>query len=426
MATKKKRRPTRRVVKKKATRRPAAKKKTVRRKKATRRPAAKKTVRRKATRRPAAKKKAVRRRNPAAKKKKAASATALTPAQRRAAARAKAARKAKRTTAQRRASALKVNYSKRSPARAKKWKAYSAATRRAGKKPVWKSSVTMRAGYPMSKARRAKYIREGKLSSRGHANPPKRRKKARRKNPSIQSAFRQLGQANFWISGGQAVAGISAVVVLPSVIEQVAAKLGAGAYVRNSGGMGVALAAVSTALAMFGAQAFENMAIKRGIAPKAFNGLSTRVALGGVIVTVLKGLEVFARGFHSRLNLPTVPAPFIRVPGISAAPAPAPSNAVSDWVQLKGMGDWMQLQGMGLGGMSGMSGMSGVEMPDQLVLGESFARSVSQFDGIGDYRIPMNSIRGMGDYVGTAQQAGGALTMSAPQQNWEPSPLETF
>jgi hypothetical protein len=441
MATKKKRRPARRkATKKKATRRPAARKKVVRRKKATVR---KKATKKRVTKKRVVRRKATRRRNPVASKKKATKASSSrTRTAKKTKVKARrsygAAKRPHGGSSARSEAALKRSYSVRSKKRAAAWDKYRSVAKRAGRPAKRKSSVTLKAGYPMSKKRRKHYISQGKLSSRGMANPPKRRRKnPRRKNPSLMSCFQQLGKTSFWIGGGQTVAGISAVVILPSVLEQVAAKLGAGAYVRNSGGTGVALAAVSTAIAMCGAQAVENMAIKRGILPKAFNGLAARVAAGGMVVTVLKALEVFARGVHDKLNLPSVPTPFIRVPGISAMPMPQGGGAVGDWVQLRGMGDFMELKGMGLGG-----GMGNVEMPNALVAGESFARSISQFDGygMGDYRIPVGSIRGMGDSypsypgqygAGTGfgdylpTNGGSAISMQ-PNANWEPSPLETF
>jgi hypothetical protein len=372
-----------------------------------------------------------RRRNPVAAKKKKASASSK-------AKKASGAKKKKRavSAATRRRMSLaqkKLHYGTKSTNRAR---AAKNARARANRKKAgsWKrtSSVKLKAGYPMSKKRRKRYISEGKLGRNGVANPPRRKRRKRKKNPSLMACFQQLGKTSFWISGGQSVVGISAVVALPSVIEQVAARMGAGAYVRNSGGMGVALAAVSTALATCGAQMVENQAIKRGILPKAFNGLSARVAMGGMIVVVLKGLEVFARGLHTKLNLPTVPTPYIRVPGVTPAPlAAAGVQGMADWVQLKGMADWVQLKG----GMSG-GGLGATVMPDALVAGESLARSVSQFDGMsglgGDYRIPMGSIRGMGDHYpgqyGSGMgdyitSAAGALPMN---QGWQPSLMETF
>jgi hypothetical protein len=335
----------------------------------------------------------------------------------------------------------KRGYGPWSKARGARYASAVRSARKAGrKKPTRKSKATLRRGWTMSKSRKAKYIREGKLGKGGRANPGRRRRKKRKKNPSLMGAFKQLGQPNFWIAGAQTVAGMGAAIVVPSVLEQVAGRVGMGRYVRNSGAQGVALTAVSTALVTFGAQFVETQAIKRGILPRAFRGLSSRAAMGGMIVTILKAAEVFARQYHSKLNLPSIPAPVNPIRALRAPAPPAAANGTAgmgDWMQLRGMGDWMQLRGMG--------GMGGATPAEHLVAGESFARSMSQFDGMGDYRIPMEGIRapnqllgmypgqyggflsgGMGDHVELLAKPGSAAALAMTGGAWEPSPMETF
>lgn len=65
---------------------------------------------------------------------------------------------------------------------------------------------------------------------------------------------------------------------------------------------------------------------------------------------------------------------------------------------LAGMNDWVELRGASSYG-GGVSGMGDLLSPGQLTAGESFARSVGQFHGMsemGDHRVPMSDIRGIG------------------------------
>lgn len=395
MASKKKKKvgSRKKVVRKKAARRVGAKKKVVR-KKATR----KKAARRVASVSSSAgavkpRKKAKRRRNPAA----AAAKTASRPSPAIPTPKGQTRSYAKRSLRRARRYTAAVNYSKK----------------HGYKLPTEKSRVVLKAGFPMSKRRRAKYIREGKLSARGHANPPKRGKSrknpaSRRKNPSLMGCFEQLWRANFWISGAQAVGGVSAVVLLPSVIEQIASRAGMGSQIRNSGGTGVLLSAVSTALATCGAQVVESFAADRGMGGKVVSGLASRVALGGALVTAIRALEVFANQFHNKLGLPNIPAPVLGLPGMSAAPVAAPAvNGMGDFLQLSGMGGSYGAHGVGNFLTLSGGGMGNMVSPEALVAGESYARSVSQFHGMGDM-LPAGSI------------PSGSLS------TWQPSALETF
>jgi hypothetical protein len=360
------------------------------------------------------------------KKKKKASATPRKKTTRKKTTRKKTTRK--KTT--RRKASKRRSYRKHDRSRGGRYSSSVRSARRAGRrKPVKKSRVVLKAGYPMSRWRKKKYIREGKLSKRGHVNPGRRRRRKKKKNPNIMACFRQLGRGSFWISGAQTVVGLSAAIVVPSFVEQVAAKVGLGRYVQNAGAAGVALTAVSSALAMCAAQYVESWCLSKGpqFMRRACRGLSARVGLGGIVITIMKGLEVFARQAHSYMRLPSVPAPIIRFPGLTAAPVAAPQ-------QLQGMGDWMQLQGMG--------SMGGATSPESLVAGESFARSVSQFEGMGNmgYRIPMDAVRapgqalaghypgqyGMGDWMQTVASPGSSAAALAMGGSWEPSSVESF
>jgi hypothetical protein len=347
-------------------------------------------------------------------------------------------RRASKKKATRRKGKTRRGYGTWSKKRGARWASASRSAKKAGRRKLAKtSSVKLRRGRRMSAWRKKKYVAEGKLSKRGHVNPGRRRRRRKRKkNPNFMATLRQLGRGSFWISGAQAAVGVSSAVVVPSLVEQLAAKVGLGRYVRNQGGAGVALTAFSVAVSMFASQVVEIWANKSKLpfVRRATRGLTARVGLGGILVTVIKGLEVFARRAHSYMRLPSIPAPVIRFPGISG-PAPMAAQqmqGMGDWMQLQGMGDWMQLQGMG--------GMGGATSPEALVAGESFARTVSQFEGMGNmgYKIPMDSVRapgqalagypgqyGMGDWQQfvSAPGSAGALAMSG---GWEPSSVEAF
>lgn len=272
----------------------------------------------------------------------------------------------------------------------------------------------------MASWRRRKLAAQGYLSARGAANP--RGGRRRRRNPDlslagIMGAFRAtIGSQSMLALAGQATLGMSVATFVPAAIESLS-----GGRLRNSGYQGLGMTAVSAAVAyMLGGLAENTIArFTGGVAPKAIRGLGFGLAVGGLTATAIRGLYELAPKTFEWLKLPQLRQPTVqlRIPTGAGAKAAAGMGR---------MGDWMELQGM-RGMRGGLRGLSGVTDPETLVAGESFARTVSQFEGmggvgdwmelkgLGDYRVPMSAIRAPGQQLGGMYpgQYGGPVGMRA-------------
>jgi adenylate kinase/ribonuclease R len=235
--------------------------------------------------------------------------------------------------------------------------------------------------------RRSKLVRSGYLSKRGSVNPGRRgrgygyglskrkkrkkakrgRRRGRRNPPTVMDCFTGLLTMKTLYTGAQGLVGMSLATMLPASVDR-----WTNGKVRNSGWTGVGLTLASTALATCAAGYVE----KSMPGSKVFRGFARNVALGGVFISSIRLLGAALPAVARYLNLPSVSE------GSSAA-LRAPG--------MEGLADWIGLSGMGQGGshskyaipFSDIRGMGMASSNEALVAGESFARSVNQFEGMG-------------------------------------------
>lgn len=274
-----------------------------------------------------------------------------------------------------------------------------------------KVMVPLYRGYKMSPWRKRKLIRGGYLSRAGMVNPYGSRRR-RRKNPGdvvdrVKSFFTST---TTWAGAGHILLGMSGAVIGPALAEA-----GSKGKIANQGELGIFMSGVSSALQFAAALYAESALSKGGEAPAYARNLARNVGLGGLAVTILRGLFHYAPQVAEYLKLSPVRQPVYALGRPTPAPAAAPGKAQGDWLALQGMG-----YGMG----------RGLDPNEALIAGESFARSVSQFEGMGDFMelkgmgaspfaVPMRDLRGMGNWIELAN--GSELA----QTTFDPA-METF
>lgn len=232
--------------------------------------------------------------------------------------------------------------------------------RRRKKVPLWKKRALAKHGF----------ITKGfKLR-----NPGRHRRK---RNPDgivgvlIEKAKATVTSPRFWISSAEVVVGMGATAMAPAAIEYYSK-----GRLRNVGPQGVLLSAVSAgAIAGLGGVVEYLLAPPSGL-PHWSRGLAWNLGLGGGATTLVRAAFEFFPKAAEFLKLSPVRTPVYGPVAVPMPMAVAPSGA-------------------GVTGMGGLGAVDAGSINEALIAGESFARSVSQFNGMGDWM----ELRGMGDWM---------------------------
>lgn len=180
----------------------------------------------------------------------------------------------------------------------------------------------------------------------------------------------------------------------PSILARYTAQFG----LRDTGLGGVVLSGVSTALGaglVQGAVSLLPKQLKKGMLGKALHGIGKNVMVGGMIWTAVKLVGELVPSFGRYLPRASGMA------GLGMYGGHYPGQYPS----------YPSLPGLGV-----------VTSPEELVAGESLARQVSAFHGVGDFMelsgmgnaVPFQDLRGVGDWVEMSPDSTLAMENFAP------------
>jgi len=242
-------------------------------------------------------------------------------------------------------------------------------------------------------------------------NPKRRRKVARKAkrrrrrrvyalNPTsaIKSKLKMVLGAKWVPKAAHTLIGMGVAYKAPDVMGRYIPISRAGVWGPwVDAGLGVLGLSVASGLAEVGSRMIQRN-IKSPMVAKCCAGIGTNMMAGGLAFILGKLVLTY---FHRAGSL---------LPPIGGG-----YNA-------GGMSDWMELSGYpgqygGYAGVGDPGGLGMVTDPESLVAGESLARQTNEFHGLqgsGGYPVPVEDIRGLGDWVELAQDSSLAMTGFSP------------
>lgn len=238
------------------------------------------------------------------------------------------------------------------------------------------------------------------------ANPKRKKAKARKgkkrkfamakykRNPGVMTALKaqwsKFTKPPIWITAFHALAGMGGTIAMDhyfNVAPWVPMAL------KRRGIPSLALTAGSGVLVSTGAFLLEGLAAKSksSTLKKATQNMGTNVLVGSLVTVVVKAAYELMPDQAAKVGVPRLESGRV----MAAAPAEGTS----------GLGYYSD-------GPDYSRGFGSVESPEDLVAGESLARQVNEFHGLGQggHPVPIEDIRGMGDWMelsGYPGQYGG-------------------
>ncbi len=250
---------------------------------------------------------------------------------------------------------------------------------------------------PSHKGSRKKYRRSVAKNPRKKRKKRRGRRRGYRRNPfglALPAQLAQLKNMKFWATAlhvgiGMGLTGLTSNMLLGTRY---------GTRLRVMPGIGGALgrAAVnagSASLVAFAGDKLSKVVGGKGALGKYLQGAGRNMLIGGLVYTLVQFAYDAAPALAGKI-----------LPGVQAPRGPRAfvggGGGGGGGGDVAGMNDWLELSGMG-------GGMGMVLSPEDLVSGESLARQVNEFSGVGSSGgspIPLEDLRG---YPG--QYGGGGM-----------------